>query len=63
MLGAEDWAWELLLDAATLKNIIHTFPRRSLLGNTDTVRVLGCGTNSTAQHYGYAVAVWVGLDV
>lgn len=34
----EDWVWELLLDAATLKNIILTFPRRSLLGNTDTER-------------------------
>lgn len=44
-MGAGDSAWELLLDAATLKNIIHTFPRRSLLGNTDTVGVLGSGTN------------------
>lgn len=36
--------WELLLEAAMLKNIMHTFPSRSLLGNTDTVWFLVSGS-------------------
>lgn len=71
MVRAGDWAWELLLDAAALKNIIHTFPRRSLLGNTDTVRVIGffrTDEQERAQHRGRAapvrlIAGWIELDV
>lgn len=44
------------LDTATLKNIIHTFPRRSFLGNTDTVGNLGSGTNEEVQH---STALWL----
>ena len=70
VLRAEDLAWELLLDAATLKNIIHTFPRRSLLGNTDTSAVpwLWDRWSRTPQYstMGFTVTVcgWaqVGLD-
>lgn len=56
---AGDLAWELLLDAATLQNIMHTFPRRSLLGNTDTVWVLGSGTMEKEQH---STALWLHCD-
>lgn len=48
--------WELLLDAAMLKNIMHTFPSRSLLGNTDTVWFLVSGSAEWEQH---SAAPWL----
>lgn len=58
-------AWELLLDAATLQNIMHTFQRRSWLGNTDTVGVLGSRTVEKEQHSAVVTPwlCWVGLDM
>lgn len=52
------------MDAATLKNIIHTFPRRSLLGNTDTVKgpwLVGPMSIRPPRHstMGNTVTVWV----
>lgn len=54
--NTEGEGWELLLDAAMLKNIMHTFPSRSLLGNTDTVWFLVSGWAEWEQH---SAAPWL----